>query len=343
MNIKAFLNTVSNTTHSLPLVILYVTAGCNLRCIMCSYRDPLPNELTLAEIRALSGQLSQLGLRHIVYSGGEPLSRRDLPDICEIFRSITVKQSLLTNGLLLQKRFSEIRPFFHEIIVSLDGPTATSHNNIRGGGGFDTIIEGIRTVLLSTKRPDVSIRTVIQKSNFREIGEMVELAKSLGVSRISFLPVDVSSAAFHRPGAGALANKSEIVLSTEETAEFRAIMEKFLSKYDSEIRNKFISEDRVKLMHIVQYFEACASLAPFPRNHCNAPMISAVITSTGDLLPCYFLPPFGNMRSTPHSDALNGIQIRVTRQRVREYSLQRCHECVCTLTYTPAAAFFDRF
>lgn len=101
MNFSAFLNTLATHNYALPIVILYVTAGCNLRCIMCSYRDPLPNELTLDEIRKLALELSTYGLRHIVYSGGEPLTRRDFPAICELFQRSNVRQSLLTNGLLL--------------------------------------------------------------------------------------------------------------------------------------------------------------------------------------------------------------------------------------------------
>src|SRR5437867_1285405 len=100
MNVKAFLNTISNTARTLPIVILYVTEGCNLKCITCSYRQPLPNELTFHEIKELAGQLKEFGLKHIVYSGGEPLVRSDFAKICELFSKFGVKQTLHTNGLL---------------------------------------------------------------------------------------------------------------------------------------------------------------------------------------------------------------------------------------------------
>src|SRR5258706_13493155 len=107
MNIKAFLNTVSDRAKTLPIVILYVTEECNLKCITCSYRNAMPGELTLDEIKSLAAELKNLGLRHIVYSGGEPLLRRDFPEICEAFASPGVKQSMLTNGLLLEKRIHD--------------------------------------------------------------------------------------------------------------------------------------------------------------------------------------------------------------------------------------------
>ena len=343
MNIPAFLNTVGTRAYSLPIVILYVTAGCNLKCVMCSYRDPLPNELSLDEIKKLAGELSALGLKHIVYSGGEPLLRRDLPAICELFKSFNIKQSLLTNGLLLEKRYPELTSFFHEIIVSLDGPSAGLHNEIRGIEAFEQICKGIRSITSSISRPALSLRTVIQRKNFRDIGAMVELAKSLGVDRISFLSADVSSSAFHRETTGDVANQNEIALNIEETDVFRSLMGTFIGRYQSEIERGFISESPQKLYHIVQYFEALVNKAPFPRNKCNAPMVSSVITSTGEFLPCYFLPSVGNIRTTDIKSLLNNYQLRSTRKNVKDYSLERCHECVCTLTVSPASALMDRF
>ncbi|HAX48468.1 MAG TPA: radical SAM/SPASM domain-containing protein, partial [Bacteroidetes bacterium] len=45
----------------------------------------MPGELTFDEIKQLAQQLSAFGLKHIVYSGGEPLLRRDFRDICNLF------------------------------------------------------------------------------------------------------------------------------------------------------------------------------------------------------------------------------------------------------------------
>lgn len=344
MNISAFLNTITNRSFSMPVVILYVTAGCNLKCIMCSYRDPLPNELSLEEIKELAHELSSFGLRHIVFSGGEPLTRKDIPLICKIFEAEGAKQSMLTNGVLLNKRYDEIRHYFSEIIVSLDGASPETHDIVRGLNAFDIILKGIKKVVNSDNRPKISIRTVIQKSNFRNLDDMVELALSLGVDRISFLAVDVLSDAFNREYPQLLSEKSDIMLSKEETYEFKKIIEKFTVKYKKQIDAGFISESQKKLFHIVEYFEALTGKSEFPKNNCNAPMVSAVITSTGEIQPCFFLKSFGNIRS-PGSikQLLNNQQIKNTRQKVRDYSLQQCQQCVCTLKSDPFNALSDNF
>lgn len=343
MNTEAFVNTLTSRARSLPLVILYVTEGCNLECVMCSYREPRPGELSLQQIESLARNLVAFGLRHIVYSGGEPLMRRDFPDVCRCFGQYHVRQTLLTNGLLLDKRKEELHGVFSEIIVSVDGPTAEVHNGIRGVESFARIVEGIESVIRRNTAQEVSLRCVVQKRNFRQIRAMVSFAESLGVKRISFLAADVLSGAFGRKPEKDLKADREVILSEEEIAEFRDCLKELAHTHRSAFENKFISESPGRLFHLADYYEALLGDVPFPRNFCNAPMVSAVITSTGELQPCFFLPSYGTIHEMPLEQALNQPSIQSTRLRVKEYSLERCQTCVCTLKVSPLTAFMDRF
>lgn len=344
MNFNAFLNTISSRSFTLPIVILYVTEGCNLRCITCSYREKLPNEVSLDEIRSLADSLVAYGLRTIVYSGGEPLMRRDFPQICQVFKDRSVNQTLLTNGLLLEKRFDEIRGFFSEIIVSIDGANAETHNTIRGLESLDQIVKGIERWIGSSPRPSLSIRTVIQKKNFRQTIAMVQFARSLRVDRISFLAADVLSDSFGRATRGSITSNESLMLTEEETLEFRHLIERMTTECSGgEFASGFISDSPEKMFHIVQYFEALIGKAEFPRNYCNAPMVSAVISSTGDIQPCFFLPSYGNIRKEKVLDLVDGEIFRSVRRDVRRYKLERCKTCVCTLHTPPLSALLDRF
>ena len=343
MSVRAWLNTLSTTSHTLPIVILYVTEGCNLKCRMCSYRNPLPNELTFSEIETLAQTLHEYGLRHIVYSGGEPLLRRDFPLICKSFSRFPVKQTLLTNGLLLEKRLAEIHSSLTEIVVSLDGATAEVHDAIRGVDSFERILEGVRRAVSLPGKHSVSIRCVIQKQNFREIEAMVNLAKALRVHRISFLAVDVLSDSFGRTGAGAQVPNDLLMLDSKETAMFRELVEKVIVEHGPDFESKFISESPEKLRHLVNYFGALNGMNNFPRNICNAPMLSAVITSDGDVQPCFFLPAFGNIHEKRLVEAMNSPEAKFIREEVEKYSLDRCKTCVCTLYARPLNALRNRF
>ncbi len=343
MNIKAFLNTYSTTARTLPIVIFYVTEECNLKCITCSYRDRLPDELSLSEIDELAVTLRDFGLQHIVYSGGEPFVRKDFPDICKIFSKSGVRQTVLTNGLLLEKLYDQVSGSLSEIIVSIDGPNERVHDDIRGVHSFHQIVRGISKVLHHNPRPRVSIRTVVQRRNFRSLPEMVTFARELKVDGISFLAVDTLSQAFGRARRGQVTSAESILLNEEETGEFRQLIDTMVMRCKPDFQNGFISERPEKMFHLVQYFEALIGKATFPRNQCNAPDISAVITSTGDVKPCFFLPHFGNIRSIQLMDLINAAPIQETRRNVRDCVLERCKTCVCTLHVSPLAALTNRF
>ena len=341
-NINAFRNTIGTTVHSMPIVILYVTEACNLQCAMCSYRSRLPNELSLDEIRTLAISLKEFGLQHIVFSGGEPLLRIDFPQICELFKGLGIRQTLLTNGLLIAKRVNDLPEYFSEIVVSLDGADAATHNLIRGVESFDQILKGITVWRAVPERPSLSIRSVIQKQNFRQISALVDLAVSAGADRISFLSADVHSEAFGREHGQEVIAQDSIALDQSDVKEFRAIVGRMVASRKDDF-GRIISDPPRKLFHLVEYYEAILGLSPFPRNRCNAPMVSTVITSTGAVHPCFFLPTFGNIRQDSLPDLLNRNEVLATRTSVRDYTLDHCRKCVCTLYSSPTAAFKNKF
>jgi Fe-coproporphyrin III synthase len=343
MNVPAFLNTVSSKARTLPIVILYVTEGCNLRCVTCSYRNALPLELSLDEVRALASDLNALGLRHIVYSGGEPLLRKDFPEIVSVFADFSVKQTLLTNGLLLSRRLPALPGSFEELIVSIDGADALTHDSIRGVPSFDLILKGLDEARKRRIARRYSIRTVLQKSNFHQLPALILLAKRIGIDRISFLAADMMSASFGRDASGSRGESTEVHLSEGEVDAFGEIIEECAVAFRSELEGRFVSPSADGLRRIGQFYRAVNGTSPFPPTICNAPMVSTVVTSTGDVLPCYFLPRIGNIRQTPLRQILNNEAARETRSSVRSQLPDTCRTCVCTLYVRPSAALADHF
>ncbi len=306
----------------------------------------MPGELSLEEIKNLAPELSSFGLKHIVYSGGEPLLRRDFREICGVFSELKVKQTLLTNGLLLPKRTDEFKDVFSEIIVSVDGADAETHNRLRGVNSFDIILEGIHKVLHTGASPQISLRTVLQKQNFRQLHEFIELAKRTEVNRISFLAADVSSDAYgrdHNSTRGEVSSESTMALNENEVPELNDIIDTASVKYEDEFRSGLISESPEKLRHIANYYAALNGNGTFPKNFCNAPMVSTVITSTGDIHPCFFLPKYGNIRRNTFKELINSDPITATRKQVKSMEPERCKKCVCTLFISPRTALKGNF
>jgi MoaA/NifB/PqqE/SkfB family radical SAM enzyme len=191
MGAKRLLNLVSDRLHTLPLVVLYLTDGCNSRCVTCDiWRNPRRN-MRLELVDEIAGACAELGIRWVLLSGGEAMQHPHWPEIARRFRDQGVYTMLLTNGLMVRKQADEVAASVDELIVSLDGGNAATYQAIRGVDAFDLLLEGIQAV--RAKGVPVATRTTVQRANFREIPQIIEASKSVDVNRVSFLTVDVSN------------------------------------------------------------------------------------------------------------------------------------------------------
>jgi MoaA/NifB/PqqE/SkfB family radical SAM enzyme len=86
-----------------------ITSRCNMHCGICSFwREPHPrtDELSLEGVRQIAENLRPFAPLVISMAGGEPLLRRDLPEIA----SILAKDhffTLITNGWYMTKALAE--------------------------------------------------------------------------------------------------------------------------------------------------------------------------------------------------------------------------------------------
>src|SRR5689334_16371437 len=87
-----------------------VTDKCNFRCRYCMPAEglewlPRDEVLSFEEITRLVGQLAAMGVEEIRLTGGEPLVRRDLPELVRMLAATpgVTDLSLTTNGVLLDR------------------------------------------------------------------------------------------------------------------------------------------------------------------------------------------------------------------------------------------------
>jgi len=177
----------------LPLIaghkLLYT---CNLRCKMCPFwRRKDEKLLSVEEEVKMMNVLENSGVLFMGFEGGEPLLRRDIPEILEE-SSKRFYTSLVTNGWLLKERVKEIEDYLDHLFVSLDGIGET-HDKIRGiKGSFEKAVEGIKE---SVKRNiPTSISYTLTKENLEDAEAVVELAEKLGVTVSIQVAYDYSTA-----------------------------------------------------------------------------------------------------------------------------------------------------
>ncbi|HIA04228.1 MAG TPA: radical SAM protein, partial [Myxococcales bacterium] len=123
-----------------PLYVSWVvTNHCNLRCEYCACPDIAGKELSTEQCLELLDGMAALGTRQIKFTGGEPLVRKDLPQLLARAEEHGIATSLNSNGTLIPRMLDKLGSL-RSISLSLDG-AALTHNGHRGDGQFQEVIE----------------------------------------------------------------------------------------------------------------------------------------------------------------------------------------------------------
>jgi len=175
--------------HKRPVVVWNMTRRCNLKCIHCyssSRNIRYKNELSTDEGKKLIADLAAFRAPVILFSGGEPLMREDLPDLARFAVDKGMRAVISTNGTLLtQKTAATLKKIGISYAgVSLDGMKIT-HDRFRGvEGAFDMTLKGIRTC--RDEGIKVGIRFTINKKNYTDIPALFDLIEKEDIPRACF-------------------------------------------------------------------------------------------------------------------------------------------------------------
>jgi MoaA/NifB/PqqE/SkfB family radical SAM enzyme len=318
---------------SLPILLLNVHSQCNCRCVMCDiWKRKDGSECHVADLERHRESIKKLGVMHVVLSGGEPLLNRELDAICSFFHALGLRITLLTTGLLLQKKAALVAGF-DDIIISIDGPPEIHDQIRRVPGAFRTIRRGVLAV--REIRPEILItcRTTVQKLNHTHLRATVSAARSLGLDSISFLPADTSSVAFNREDGWTPERQSEITLNRTELVELEREIELLIQTCRADIDKHFIAENDAKLRRIGVRFRERIEGIPPKSPICNAPWVSAVMEVDGTIRPCFFHPSIGNAHQLTLEEVINSEAGLSFRSRLNVANDPTCQRCVCSLNY----------
>jgi radical SAM protein with 4Fe4S-binding SPASM domain len=131
----------------LRLVFWETTAACNLACVHCRRLETAAtaDELDTAEAKALIDGIAAVGRPILVFSGGEPLMRDDLWELCAHARARGLTLALATNGTRVDDATAAriASAGIARVSISLDGADAATHDAFRGlPGSFEAALAG---------------------------------------------------------------------------------------------------------------------------------------------------------------------------------------------------------
>ncbi len=177
-----------------------VTDRCNLKCTYCrpgkdvfcpvSHTDVLSFE----EIARIVKVGARLGIDKVRLTGGEPLVRRDLPNLIRMLKEIPAIRDLAlsTNAVLLDRYAGELADAgLKRINISLDSLRPERFRKLSGGGNLQATLDGIQAAVKYGFSPIKVNVVVMQGVNADEIADLIDFGIETGVQMrfIEFMPL----------------------------------------------------------------------------------------------------------------------------------------------------------
>ena len=172
-----------------PVVVWNVTRRCNLKCVHCyahAKNIAFENELTTEQGKELINDLADFGSPVMLFSGGEPLVRKDLPVLAAHAVEKGMRAVISTNGTLITRTMArtlkEIGLSY--VGISLDGMQEVN-DRFRGvKGAFQSALEGIKNSQDAGIK--VGLRFTVNKFNVSEIPKIFQLLEEMDIPRVCF-------------------------------------------------------------------------------------------------------------------------------------------------------------
>ena len=172
-----------------PIVVWSTTRTCNLKCIHC-YTDSsniaYSNELSTDEGFKLIDDLASFKIPSLLFSGGEPLTRKDLFNLIEKASNRDIRPVLSTNGTLIDRDKAQALKDAGIVYVgiSLDGMEDVN-DHFRGvKGAFSKAMKGFENCRAVGQR--VGLRLTLTKRNYKDLSKIFEFIEHEGINRACF-------------------------------------------------------------------------------------------------------------------------------------------------------------
>jgi MoaA/NifB/PqqE/SkfB family radical SAM enzyme len=272
-----------NLVRDRPLLAIFeINLRCNSACGYCGL--PLNEgryEMTREEIWRVFTGLYRNGLRFAFVQGGEPLLRRDLPEILGDLHTIGFGLSLITNGSRFTPALVErLAMLPMNLSVSLDTLDRERYRRIRGADLLPDVLAGIE--LLDSFPHPKFLTCIVSEANCGEVPAVVQFARAKG-----FMPV---VGAYHWD----IERYGRVDLTLQYKRQAAASLFKHLAESELVPRGYF----REYLRDNVRWLSG-EGLEP-----CDAGRYSIAIDASGNVAPCLALTHAGNLLESSLDDIL---------------------------------------
>jgi radical SAM protein with 4Fe4S-binding SPASM domain len=282
-----------------------LTYRCNNDCAHCYNARPRDfNELETRQWKAIIDRAWDIGIPHIVFTGGEPTLRSDLPELIAYAEHKGQITGLNTNGRRLRNQ--DFVQQLVEVQITLESHDPAIHDQmVCARGAWKQTIAGVQNALDTPLF--VMTNTTMLRSNAPTMGETLDYLGKLGVPTIGINALIYS-------GKGATVDSG---LDETKLAPLLELARKSTAHYNQ----------RLIWYTPTQYCNFDPMALELGVKGCTAALYNMCVEPDGAVLPCQsYYKPLGNLLADPWETIWNHeLAIRL---RERKMVMEKCQSCV---------------
>jgi MoaA/NifB/PqqE/SkfB family radical SAM enzyme len=166
-----------------------VMRACPNDCIHCSAPSRQGEILESGVVKDAISQALDMGSYLITFDGGEPMLRKDLPDLVSSVDDRAIATSFTSGYHLTPEMARQLKEAgLYAVRISIDSPFEKEHDRVRGRtGAFVDALDGIKNALQAGLLVDLFM--VTSPHNIDHLEDAFSLAANLGVHELSFYEI----------------------------------------------------------------------------------------------------------------------------------------------------------
>lgn len=316
-----------------PLVVWNTTNRCNLRCKHCYINAEdidYSNELTHDEAREFIRDLAAMRAPVLLFSGGEPLLRKDLFELGRYAVDMGLRAVISSNGTLIDDEMAQKIKMagFQYVGISIDGAPET-HDDFRNKkGAFDEALRGVKACQKIGIK--TGVRFTVNKHNQQDLPEIFDILKNEGIPRFCM---------YHLVYAG----RGEQMIEMDTTLDEKRKILELVSQKTVELHNQGVEveilttdnhADGIYLLNQIRRRqpERSEEIIKLLEMHggCSAGTKFANVDPQGNVHPCQFWQDYsvGNIREKPFSEIWTSDDELMVKLREKEKHVTgKCGSC----------------
>ena len=231
--------------NGVSTIDFHITAKCSQACPYCWGPRRFRNSVDTVTAQRILARIRDLGVRRVVFTGGDPLQRPDAPELIRFAKEIGLETALSTVGDLVTPELLEsVSPYLDLISLPLDGSTEEINSRTKHRGQYAAVMRSLEW-LRSYPNIDVKVCTPVTRHNLSDVPAIAGLVEEYSYNTQARVFYNLFQAF---PRAMFTVNWDKLIVSDEEFSSLRNQI-----PAGTKIRVNFLSHETLDKLYVMVF------------------------------------------------------------------------------------------